>query len=375
MKHILTLLAIASLTTCNGNLLLDYEGSSREASLQEIYLRSLWVVGGQQTTFNPPTPTVTMASQIDVFDPITETWYPNVTTIPTPVTFAGVVGVNGKIYIAGGFSTTGANQNITQIYDIATNTWSTGGNLVEARSNAELFVIGNYLYLTQGVLLNWNGAFANRNTFQRYDLATGLWANRSVVGYENSASFFYNGIIHTVGGRSSATNLGSFHDGYYPIPTGTDTTDTGVTQVAVTRIGSVIDVYTNSYGESYMLLFGGLGANLTGTPLAFPFQGLTTATGSLLSTTYYLKAPFTLPAAWTLHAAPLPLAAAFAAGKVYGNKFYHFGGTKTLPTPSPTNELLILNLTGYPTAPASFYIGPAMPVPRIGHRVVRILSN
>ncbi|WP_249262321.1 kelch repeat-containing protein, partial [Leptospira alexanderi] len=83
--------------------------------------RGLWVVGGIGADASP-------VSEIDFFDPVTSTWYPAATSIPTPRAFANIVSHKNKIYIIGGMEKQGINyiaSKKTEVYDPYTNQWTT----------------------------------------------------------------------------------------------------------------------------------------------------------------------------------------------------------------------------------------------------------
>lgn len=118
MKRIFShLWILAMLSSCNGDLLFTpvalqvAQPPLPPPSWEEVANRGIWLVGGQQGNY----PGANVVAQIDVFDPVTMTWYPNVATLPTPVTFAGVTAYQGKLYVAGGFNSTGVNVNTLQI--------------------------------------------------------------------------------------------------------------------------------------------------------------------------------------------------------------------------------------------------------------------
>ena len=65
------------------------------------------------------------------WDPATQTWT-QLANMPTAETNIQGALLNGKIYVPGGFTTVHLTENA--IYDIATNTWSTGAPLPAAQT-------------------------------------------------------------------------------------------------------------------------------------------------------------------------------------------------------------------------------------------------
>jgi hypothetical protein len=71
-------------------------------------MRSICIVGGLSGgTIG------TTISQVDIYDPVLDIWYPAVTNLPTPVSFAAVASVQGKIYVIGGYEING-NVSVTK---------------------------------------------------------------------------------------------------------------------------------------------------------------------------------------------------------------------------------------------------------------------
>jgi N-acetylneuraminic acid mutarotase len=111
--------------------------------------------------------------------------------------------VNGKIYLLGGYKNGG--QPYTQIYDKATNTWTTGapmpfGTYGSIRENP---VIGNDIYILQGQ--RRNSEFSSRAYV--YHTTTDTWSERSFGPHaaDGVAGAVYDGKIYTFGGRQDIT--------------------------------------------------------------------------------------------------------------------------------------------------------------------------
>ncbi len=377
MKRWSSLVLLLALLGCNGNLLyVPFEEPEPLAvtppTWEELVNRGIWIVGGQQANYTSPN----LVAQIDLFDPITETWYPSVTTLPTPVTFAGVAAHKGKIYVAGGFNATGANTNALQIFDTVTQIWTTGANLPAVRANFDLVPSAGYLYGTAGTTAaNYNTAFANASNWVFYNTSTNAWTGPTAFTtfYESGMALLVYGLIHQFGGRSSNTNIASTHFGFIPnAATAGETTTTA--EIPIGRVGSAVGFYANSLGTGYILVAGGINANLTGTPTAYIFNGNTANQTILTNLIWYLRAPFEAPAAWVAAGASLPFPVAMIQGAVANNKFYMFGGTKSLPTPNATDESWVLDLKGFPNAPTSIRALPPMPVARFGHKAVMMVQ-
>ena len=106
---------------------------------------------------------------------------------------AGAV-VNGKFYVMGGDDgTNGVNTNY--IYDIATNTWSTGAALPDARSNTVATAAGGLVYVFGGGIISGTTTTAV-DTLLRYDPVANSWTN---LGSANTGGKGNYGGISTYG--------------------------------------------------------------------------------------------------------------------------------------------------------------------------------
>ena len=148
------------------------------------------------------------------YDPVANTW----TSLPDmPQSAIMPVGVyyptTNKIYIFGGEdAATGTNYSITRIYDIASNTWSTGANMPDVRS----FSAGGYspdngmIYIISG----YNTGFvtdAQPNTWQ-YNPATNTWTDLTgTVPFPHPAGGMafgvINGKLYIAGGRDANNTI------------------------------------------------------------------------------------------------------------------------------------------------------------------------
>jgi hypothetical protein len=120
-----------------------------------------------------------VTNALRIYDIATNTWTSgaNMPTSPGVEAAAGAV-VNGKFYVMGGDDfTNGLNTNF--IYDIATNTWSTGATLPDSRTNTSGTAYGGLIYVYGGVILP---GFTTTDTLLRYDPVANSWTNLGSVG-------------------------------------------------------------------------------------------------------------------------------------------------------------------------------------------------
>ena len=99
------------------------------------------------------------------WDPTTQTWT-QLANMPTGKQNIQGAYWNGKIYVPGGFTTVHLTENA--IYDIATNTWSTGAPLPAAQTGTNV-AFNNKIY-------NFGGNPGPQATVTIYDIATNTWS-------------------------------------------------------------------------------------------------------------------------------------------------------------------------------------------------------
>ena len=153
----------------------------------------LYVAGGQTADMVP-----TLYDQVSRYDYTTNTWS-NVAPLPVPLGQGSMGASNGKIYLAGGFIGGTNVTNALRIYDIASNTWTSGANMptspgVEAAAGA---VVNGKFYVMGG------DDFTNGlNTTFIYDIATNTWTMGATLpdNRTNTYGTAYNGLIYVYGG-------------------------------------------------------------------------------------------------------------------------------------------------------------------------------
>ena len=153
----------------------------------------LYIAGGQTADMVP-----TLYDQVSRYDYTTNTWS-NVAPLPVPLGQGSIGASNGKIYLAGGFIGGTNVTNALRIYDIASNTWTSGANIptspgVEAAAGA---VVNGKFYVMGG------DDFTNGlNTTFIYDIATNTWTMGATLpdSRTNTYGTASNGLIYVYGG-------------------------------------------------------------------------------------------------------------------------------------------------------------------------------
>ena len=336
------------------------------APTQAKRLRGIYMLGGLSTGYSAP------VAPVDLYDPDTSTWFPSVTTMPTPVSFAGIASEKSKIVVVGGYNSTGALPGKTQVYDILTDTWTdkTAGpasiraNLGVANSNGKIYFLGG---ATVAAATAWAGSLAT----DIYDVNTDVWSVGTSFGAASSERSAVNvgGVIYNSGGRSGAAAVALTHDGY--IISANALTGVGVVEVPLTtaRNGHSMVGYNSPTLGSEIWSIGGVTA-LTGQVAAgLLIAATTTYTPSVLVQT--LSSPFGTGVTWTATPPQLAVATGFGSAVVdprNGNVYYGGGNTNSVTPLSPAG-VTTFQSSNIVTKPAWTTL-TAMPNARWGHTAV-----
>ena len=184
------------------------------------------------------------------WNPVTETWT-QLANMPTAKQNIQGAYWNGKIYVPGGFN--GAHITENAIYDIATNTWSTGAPLPAAQTGANV-AFNNKIY-------NFGGNPGPQNTVTIYDIASNTWSN----GAPMPAAVTY--------GRAAASPLFAYYAG--GITTVTVNTlyrydfaaNTWATMAPLQTARTSEELMTSPLGDQLYAVMGGDSTFFTGVPL------------------------------------------------------------------------------------------------------------
>ncbi|MCG8374884.1 MAG: hypothetical protein MI702_00200, partial [Chlorobiales bacterium] len=152
--------------------------------------------------------------KIDCFDPETLTWKKMGVTTPLIHHYQPVVWGN-KIYMVGamtGHYPTEPPMTHVQIYDPATDTWSQGDEIPQARrrGGAGTVVYNNKIYMACGITLGHTSG--TNNWFDEYDPATGAWTQLPNAPHirDHFHAVVLDDKLYCVGGRNTSTKQGSF---------------------------------------------------------------------------------------------------------------------------------------------------------------------
>ena len=141
---------------------------ARGLSASAVIDGKLYVAGGTAAGY-------TNFADLEIYDASTNSWSTGA-SLANQQTSAGGAALNGKFYVIGGYVGPSAYDNqitaAVQIYDPASNTWSTGTPMPTVRANMVVGVINGKLYVTSG-----NVADGSRDgSMVVYDSTTNSWS-------------------------------------------------------------------------------------------------------------------------------------------------------------------------------------------------------
>jgi len=309
--------------------------------------RGIWMLGGiSAASIN------SVVGTIDLFDPVPAAGYAQgrwfgaaaSTAGYTPASFAGYAAYGGKLYVIGGFDSTGAVLNLVQVYDVATDAWSLGANMPTPRANIHASVLNGKIYVLSGSQASattaWAGAPVPTGACYEYSPGTpGTWVTKTGYTATNNTERFpyaYGSTLYSIGGRSAAAAVAApAHDGCVP---SLNLMTTATTELAMStpRTGISGVVCKSALYDHAIVLIGGISAitNTTGSFINFS-SGLA-PTGTMSNLVQYLAYPFATPAAWqpgtNFPGSGIAFGTAILSDATGSDRIYYFGGTSVLGT-------------------------------------------
>ncbi|HST03873.1 MAG TPA: S-layer homology domain-containing protein [Chloroflexia bacterium] len=159
----------------------------------------LYILGGE--FFNG---SYAVTSTVQRYDSSSNTWV-FLASLPTPYNNNEACAMNGKIYVPGGY-TGSLITNINYIYNIATNTWTTGAPVPSAPGNLWSTVACNAATNKVYVIGGFDGAAGTTNNFI-YDASANTWSSGAAfpVPTYGSDGGLINGHIYVAGGAGPVT--------------------------------------------------------------------------------------------------------------------------------------------------------------------------
>ncbi len=339
------------------------------AFYEAIRSRCFYLIGGSSSYGDPFD---NLVSQVDAFDPVTNTVYPNITTLPTPRYGCAIASLEGKIYVFGGID---SNRNVVARVDVLNvtssfwpeNIWSIGTNMPLPRYSLKAETISNRIYVFGGSSGYYGESLSPgylNNVYQQTKSSNHIYVpNNDIwivddslipVMYNRTMNFcsgVYGGNIFYHGGRinggSTFTNAGYIHNMQANYPIANALISTGV---IVTLAESAGIVYNRKLADnSDFVIFLVLGGTTTTPSFYEPIRINTTEVDlTAVTTCYYSRFPnpsATTPT-WVNSGSSLNTARAYASAEYYGDYVYVFCGIGNSGTNLNSIERLTIDNTG-----------------------------
>jgi len=143
----------------------------------------------------------TYLSTVEVYDPATDTWTRK-THMPTARNGHAAAVVNGKIYVIAGEPSPQASLATVEEYDPATDTWKRKADIPTKRTFLSACALDGKVYAFGGVTAGHPGAEWNPSTLEVYDPATDTWTTRARMPVATcvAGACVLNGKIYVMGG-------------------------------------------------------------------------------------------------------------------------------------------------------------------------------
>jgi N-acetylneuraminic acid mutarotase len=160
-------------------------------------------------------------STLEVYDPATDHWS---TRAPMPTARAYAAGgiIAGQLYVAGGLSASRARLAVLEVYDPSTDRWTTKAPMPTARNAPGAAVIDGKLYVIGGSNASTlELAPEVYDTLELYDPATDTWTTEAPMPTPRygAGTVALNGRLHVVGGYDAASPV-AVHEVFTPEPHG-----------------------------------------------------------------------------------------------------------------------------------------------------------
>ena len=151
-------------------------------------------------------------SDLEIYDSLANSWSMGA-PLPMAIENASGAAIGGKFYVvAGDYGPTNVNNTPSGflfIYDPVTNSWSTGASMPTPRSSAASAVVDGKLYVVGGNTNNGVNNGGAVSTVEIYDPASNSWTTGPAepVAHEIQTAGVINSNLYVAGGYNSSGNL------------------------------------------------------------------------------------------------------------------------------------------------------------------------
>ena len=185
----------------------------------------IYVIGGQFGIGD-----IEVLSAVEAYDPATDTWTTKADMPTARYSHAACV-IDGRIYVSGGKTEWGSLDRVptVEVYDPATDTWTQASDMPMARSGHSASAVDGKIYILGGMNIDIEQFEAGEITLDEaielfsiadvYDPATDTWTTAAnfIRSRDRHTAAVVDGKIYTIGGaRTSETIVTSHVDEYAP---------------------------------------------------------------------------------------------------------------------------------------------------------------
>ena len=162
------------------------------------------VAGGASDNEDPPS----ALGSAELYDPATGTWRSAGNLNRERYHHTATLLPNGKVLVAGGYNSSSLSLNTAELYDPATGSWSGTGSLNKERTNHTATLLPNGKVLVAGGHNVEGNRLNTLNSAELYDPATGTWSvtgSLNMARSDHSATLLSNGEVLVAAGQIFAT--------------------------------------------------------------------------------------------------------------------------------------------------------------------------
>lgn len=352
----------------DSSMLYDTDDQTKDAIPQNVLERSLWILGGM--TWGG-----ILEDSVHIFDPVDEKLYVNVTRIPTPRMYAGIIAMSGKIYVIGGidpYGNTVDTVDTVEELDPETMKWKEMTPMPQKLQGFVTGKSGDAVYLLAGsTIANFTaGTLLDQvYIFHPYPGTSGTWesiiSGDTIPPNVDMAGCSLDGVIYFGTGRYYYNGQKQFvNEGYIPVSNTLTALSEG--SYGVARHGASAACYNPSVDDPYpsdppmIIMAGGSSQDSTNQPVA---------SITPLNVVEFYEPGNPANAVVTRYNLPAALYMPGMGISYETRKAYLFGGAIAVNVPDDAvYSLDLANPTGNLWVTETY----ALPEPRFGLRVVRI---